>query len=404
MAQLSTDSATRRPAARDPGLPGRPGPAALLRRRGLALQPPHPAPLRDPRRDPHHAGRRGGGGRRRRARPADGQGRGRRRSGLHFNSDDHRPPNRWPADPRHPGHPRGHPPPARAGGGGDGRGPRPRGPARPRRHREHRRPGHGRQRPGRRHPGGRRRPLPAGARPWPCAATTCPPSWATGSLVFAVSFSGDTEETVEAVTEAALAGAKVVAITTGGELARLAEAWEVPLVRIPPGIPQPRTGLGALAIPALAVLEDIGLFPGATAWVHAAVEQLKIRRDQLLKPGNVAETLARGHRPHHPRHPRRGAGGRGRRLPLEVEHERERQGPRLLEHPARAVPQRGLGMGPARRRHPPGHDPGRPAPRLRAPPGHAPLRAHLPAPRRGRGRHRGGRRPRARASWPSSST
>ncbi|MEA2973735.1 MAG: glucose/mannose-6-phosphate isomerase [Actinomycetota bacterium] len=114
-----------------------------------------------------------------------------------------------------------------------------------------------------------------------------------GTLVFAVSFSGDTEETVEAVTEAALAGARVVAITTGGELARLAEAWEVPIVRIPPGIPQPRTGLGALSIPALAVLEDIGLFPGATAWVHAAVEQLKIRRDQLLKPGNVAETLAR---------------------------------------------------------------------------------------------------------------
>src|ERR1044072_2008798 len=81
-----------------------------------------------------------------------------------------------------------------------------------------------------------------------------------GSLVFALSFSGDTEETVEAVTEAALAGAKIVAITSGGELARLAEAWEVPIVRIPAGIPQPRCGLGALAIPALAVLEDIGLF------------------------------------------------------------------------------------------------------------------------------------------------
>jgi glucose/mannose-6-phosphate isomerase len=114
-----------------------------------------------------------------------------------------------------------------------------------------------------------------------------------GSLVFAVSFSGDTEETLEAVTEAALAGARVVAVTTGGELARLAESWEVPVVRIPPGIPQPRAALGALAIPALAVLEDIGLFPGASAWVHAAIEQLKVRRDQLLKPGNRAETLAR---------------------------------------------------------------------------------------------------------------
>lgn len=113
------------------------------------------------------------------------------------------------------------------------------------------------------------------------------------SLVFAVSFSGDTEETVEAATEAALAGAKVVAVTTGGQLARLAEAWEVPLVRVPPGIPQPRTGLGALSVPPLMALEAIGLFPGATAWIAAAVEQLQRRRDQLLAPGNVAEELAR---------------------------------------------------------------------------------------------------------------
>lgn len=114
-----------------------------------------------------------------------------------------------------------------------------------------------------------------------------------GSLVFAVSFSGDTEETVEAVTEAALAGARVVAVTGGGELARLARSWEAPLVSVPPGIPQPRAGLGALAVPPLMVLEDIGLFPGASAWVGAAIEHLTVRRDQLRRPGNLAEALAR---------------------------------------------------------------------------------------------------------------
>jgi len=114
-----------------------------------------------------------------------------------------------------------------------------------------------------------------------------------GSLVFAISFSGDTEETIEAVTEAALSGAKVVAITCGGELARLAEAWEAPLVRIPEGIPQPRAALGFLAVPPLAVLEEIGLFPGATHWVEAAAEQAAARRDELTKPGNPAEELAR---------------------------------------------------------------------------------------------------------------
>jgi len=114
-----------------------------------------------------------------------------------------------------------------------------------------------------------------------------------GTLVFAISFSGDTEETLEAVTAAALQGARVVAVTQGGELGHLAESWGVPVVAVPDDIPQPRAGLGALAIPPLVVLEDIGLFPGATYWIDAAVEQLKVRCDQLAKPDNVAQQLAR---------------------------------------------------------------------------------------------------------------
>jgi glucose/mannose-6-phosphate isomerase len=114
-----------------------------------------------------------------------------------------------------------------------------------------------------------------------------------GTLVFAISFSGDTEETVEAVTAAALQGARVVAVTRGGELGHLAESWGVPVVGVPEGIPQPRAALGALAIPPLVVLEDIGLFPGASYWIDAAVDQLKVRRDELARPGNVAEELAR---------------------------------------------------------------------------------------------------------------
>src|SRR5205085_7516028 len=66
-----------------------------------------------------------------------------------------------------------------------------------------------------------------------------------GTLVFAVSFSGDTEETIEAATEAAVQGARIVVVTGGGELGRLAESWGVPRVDLPGGIPQPRAGLGA---------------------------------------------------------------------------------------------------------------------------------------------------------------
>jgi len=113
-----------------------------------------------------------------------------------------------------------------------------------------------------------------------------------GSLVFAVSFSGDTEETVEAAGEAVNAGASLVAVTGGGELARLAEEWGAPIVNVPDTIPQPRAALGAQAIPPLIVLEDIGLFPGAAEWVARALDQLRYRRDQLVVPGSVAEDIA----------------------------------------------------------------------------------------------------------------
>jgi glucose/mannose-6-phosphate isomerase len=114
-----------------------------------------------------------------------------------------------------------------------------------------------------------------------------------GSLVFALSFSGDTEETVEAAGEAAGAGADVVVVSSGGELTRRAADWGVPAIPVPADIPQPRAALGALAIPPLIVLEEIGLFPGAGRWVELAVEQLIRRRDALVQPGNLAETTAR---------------------------------------------------------------------------------------------------------------
>jgi glucose/mannose-6-phosphate isomerase len=113
------------------------------------------------------------------------------------------------------------------------------------------------------------------------------------SLVFAVSFSGDTEETVEAAIEAEAQGANIVVVTGGGELAKLATAWGAPTVDVPAAIPVPRAALGAMAVPLLVVLEDIGLFPGATRWVDLAVHQLRQRRDQLTADRNPAADLAR---------------------------------------------------------------------------------------------------------------
>ncbi len=121
-----------------------------------------------------------------------------------------------------------------------------------------------------------------------------PPSFVDEStLVIALSFSGDTEETVEAAITAAAAGGKILAVCSGGELGELASSWRAPILRIPAGIPMPRAGIGALAIPAIVALERMALFPGAISWIDMAVQQLARRRDQLVAAGNPAEALAR---------------------------------------------------------------------------------------------------------------
>jgi glucose/mannose-6-phosphate isomerase len=123
----------------------------------------------------------------------------------------------------------------------------------------------------------------------------CPTYVSESSLVFAISCSGNTEETLQAASDAALQGAHVVAITTGGELGKLAKGWGAPVISVPTSLPQPRTAIGAMAIPPLVVLEEIGLFRGAGHWIGLAVEQLKRRRDHLVSAGDQSDaaTIAR---------------------------------------------------------------------------------------------------------------
>ncbi|MGH9273469.1 MAG: bifunctional phosphoglucose/phosphomannose isomerase [Acidimicrobiales bacterium] len=113
-----------------------------------------------------------------------------------------------------------------------------------------------------------------------------------GTLCFAVSCSGNTEETLEAAQAAVGAGARLVALSSGGELAELAAASDAPHVALPE-IPMPRAGVASVSIPALVVLERVGLFPGASGYIADAVDQLRRRRDKLIKDGSSAQRLAR---------------------------------------------------------------------------------------------------------------
>ncbi|MFZ6003913.1 MAG: bifunctional phosphoglucose/phosphomannose isomerase [Actinomycetota bacterium] len=113
-----------------------------------------------------------------------------------------------------------------------------------------------------------------------------------GTLCFAVSYSGNTEETVQAAQEAAELGARLVVLSTGGELGALAASAGAPHVMLP-DIPMPRAGVGAVSIPILALLEQVGLLPAARQQIAATVDQLGQRRDKLIRDGSSAQTLAR---------------------------------------------------------------------------------------------------------------
>lgn len=94
------------------------------------------------------------------------------------------------------------------------------------------------------------------------------------SLVFACSYSGNTEETLAAYDEAARREAVCVAITSGGELLRRARAGRHPAVVIPQSLP-PRAALPYLFVPMLAVLTRMGVIRSFEAEVREAVGVLR---------------------------------------------------------------------------------------------------------------------------------
>ncbi len=117
------------------------------------------------------------------------------------------------------------------------------------------------------------------------------------TLAFALSYSGNTEETLEMARGALAAGARLVAVSNGGELARLAAESGSLHVPCPDGIVMPRLALGALVAPLVVVLFRMGMMPEAHAGLLRAQQQLARRREQC-KPDvegarNPARELAR---------------------------------------------------------------------------------------------------------------
>lgn len=78
------------------------------------------------------------------------------------------------------------------------------------------------------------------------------------TLVVTVSYSGNTEETLSAYKYAKRAGAKILAVSSGGTLSKLCSQDGFPVTVIPPGLP-PRAALGYLFLPTLIAFQKMGL-------------------------------------------------------------------------------------------------------------------------------------------------
>ncbi len=112
------------------------------------------------------------------------------------------------------------------------------------------------------------------------------------TLFFAVSYSGNTEETLSAYGEAVSRSAKVVGITSGGELKKRCDADKKSVVVIPGGMP-PRTALGYLFFPMLGTLEHLNLVADKSEEVAETLTLLKELSEKYSSlPDNPAIALA----------------------------------------------------------------------------------------------------------------
>ncbi len=110
------------------------------------------------------------------------------------------------------------------------------------------------------------------------------------ALTIFASYSGNTWETLSAYTEAGRRGARRIAISSGGELARRAEVDEVPFLQLPPGMP-PRSAAGFMFGSLLGLFDRF--FPESNeARIRRSARHLQEMQRTLLSTRGTAARLA----------------------------------------------------------------------------------------------------------------
>jgi glucose/mannose-6-phosphate isomerase len=118
-----------------------------------------------------------------------------------------------------------------------------------------------------------------------------PTSADKNSLIFIVSYSGNTEETISCYREAQRKGLNTIVITSGGKLKEYAETNNIPLLLLPKGI-QPRNAIAYMFFPILKVLEHTSILPEQKNDVASLMSYLTKHREEYEKTASkIAEDL-----------------------------------------------------------------------------------------------------------------
>lgn len=112
------------------------------------------------------------------------------------------------------------------------------------------------------------------------------------TLVFASSYSGNTEETLSGFEKALERGAKVIVVTSGGTLFQRAQEEGLPVLKIASGY-QPRAALGYLFFPILGVLQRWELISDKTQPIEETFNLLEHLSVEFSSRTSQSENLAK---------------------------------------------------------------------------------------------------------------
>ena len=124
-----------------------------------------------------------------------------------------------------------------------------------------------------------------------------PPAYVDArTLVLASSNSGNTEEVVASLTAAIAAGARCIAVATGGRVGEIAVRHDLPWLRVSWDA-EPRTALGWSTASLIAICGRLGLLDDQSGTLDAALGELRALRPTLSRDlpasANPAKSLAR---------------------------------------------------------------------------------------------------------------